>query len=44
MVASFTLRIYTHLLRASEDGTRRAIDNDQATDDGPNTGDGLATP
>jgi integrase len=37
----FTLRIYTHLLPASEDRTRRAIDNAFADD--PQTGDGLET-
>jgi integrase len=37
----FTLRIYTHLLPASEDRTRRAID--QAFADDPETLDGLDT-
>ncbi|WP_255509915.1 hypothetical protein [Micromonospora sp. AP08] len=37
----FTLRIYTHLLPASEDRTRRAIDHAFADD--PQTPDGLET-
>jgi integrase len=37
----FTLRIYTHLLPASEDRTRRAID--QAFADDPEASDGLDT-
>jgi integrase len=37
----FTLRIYTRLLPAGEDRTRRAIDNAFADD--PQTGDGLET-
>ncbi len=32
----FTLRIYTHLLPASEDRTRRAIDRAFRSDDEPN--------
>lgn len=43
----FTLRIYTHLLPASEDRTRRAIDRafgeTSPPGGGPTTNDGLAT-
>jgi integrase len=39
--AGFTLRIYTHLLPASEDRTSRAIDHAFAND--PETSDGLET-
>lgn len=43
----FTLRTYTHLLPASEDRTRRAIDKalggDQAGNDAPQALDGLDT-
>jgi integrase len=43
----FTLRIYTHLLPASEDRTRRAIDKafaeQPAAGDGPHASDGLET-